>query len=116
MILMGMDPKNMPDEGVARIRQNLAARGIDTTGASDEDIRILAQLRAEMYENEAPTTAAEAAAIILDAVRTGQWRVLVGADAHDIDQLLRERPADAYTDEFMDALDAMGHFGGLVQR
>ena len=42
MILMGMDPKNMSDEGVERVRQNLAARGIDTNGASDEDIRSLA--------------------------------------------------------------------------
>jgi hypothetical protein len=49
-------------------------------------------------------------------VRTNTWRVLVGEDAHDIDRLLRERPAEAYTDEFMDELDALGHFGGLVQR
>lgn len=116
MILMGMDPKNMSDEAVAQMRQSLGSRGIDTSGASDEDIRTLAQMRAELFENAAPTTAAQAATIILDAVRANTWRVLVGEDAHDIDRLVRERPTEAYTDEFMDTLDALGHFGGLVQR
>ena len=41
MIRMGMDPKNMSDEGVERVRQHLGTRGIDTSGASDEDIRNL---------------------------------------------------------------------------
>jgi NAD(P)-dependent dehydrogenase (short-subunit alcohol dehydrogenase family) len=116
MIEFGRDPKNMTDETVAELRRMLGRRGIDVSAASDEDLRNLVQLRAESFENDAPTTAAEAATIILDAVKAGEWRVLVGPDARDIDRLLRERPADAYTEAFMDDLDAMGHFGGLVQR
>ncbi len=112
----GRDPKNLNDEAVAEIRELVARRGIDVSAASDEDIRNLMQLRVESFENDAPTTAAGAATIILDAVKAGEWRVLVGPDAHDIDRLLRERPTEAYTDGFMDELDAMGHFGGLIQR
>jgi NAD(P)-dependent dehydrogenase (short-subunit alcohol dehydrogenase family) len=116
MLLAGIDVKDMSDEAVAQVRQNLEARGIDTGGASDEDIRTLTQLRADTFEHGAPTTAGAAATIILDAVRSGQWRVLVGDDAHDIDRILRDRPTEAYTDGFMDDLEAMGHFGGLIQR
>jgi NAD(P)-dependent dehydrogenase (short-subunit alcohol dehydrogenase family) len=116
MLLAGIDVKDMSDEAVAQVRQNIEARGIDTGGASDEDIRNLTQLRADTFEHGAPTTASVAATIILDAVRAGEWRVLVGEDAHDIDRLLRERPVEAYTDAFMDDLDAMGHFTGLIQR
>jgi NAD(P)-dependent dehydrogenase (short-subunit alcohol dehydrogenase family) len=116
MVEFGRDPKQLRDEQVAEIREVLAKRGIDASGASDEDIRNLMQLRVEAFEHDAPTTAAEAATIILDGVRAGEWRILVGPDAHDIDDLLRQRPHDAYTEEFMDELSAMGHFGGLVQR
>lgn len=116
MVTFGRDPKNLRDEQVAEIRAVLATRGIDASGASDEDIRNLMQLRVDAFENDAPTTAEQAATAILDGVRAGEWRILVGPDAHDIDELLRRRPKDAYTDEFMDELDAMGHFANLVQR
>jgi len=51
-------------------------------------------------EQNAPTTAAEAATIILDGVRAGKWRILVGQDAEFMDMLSRERPEDAYTADF----------------
>lgn len=116
MIQAGVDPKNLSDDQVADMRETIEARGIDVSGASDEDIRNLMVMRVEMFENDAPTTAAEAATIILDAVKAGEWRVLVGPDADDIDQLLRAKPTEAYTDKFMDELESMGHFGGLIQR
>jgi len=112
----GIDVKDLNDDAVMQMRKNIEARGVDTSGASDEDIRNLVVLRADTFESDAPTTAAQAATIILDAVKTGEWRVLVGDDAHALDELLRERPTEAYTDAFMAHLDAMGHLGGLVQR
>ena len=116
MMEFGRDPKTMTEEAIAEARGLIEARGIDTSGASDEDIRNLMQMRVESFEHDAPTTAGEAATIILDAVRSGRWRVLVGHDADDIDRMVRERPEEAYTDSFMDDLEALGHFGGLVQR
>ena len=50
----------------------------------------------------APTSAAEAATIILDGVRRGDWRILVGEDATMIDDLVRADPENAYTPEFYD--------------
>jgi NAD(P)-dependent dehydrogenase (short-subunit alcohol dehydrogenase family) len=118
MIEMGLDPKNMTDEAVTQLRLDVEASGIDLSGASDEDIRTLMQMRVELFENAAPTSAAQAATIILDAVKAGEWRVLVGPDAEALDRRMRERPGEVYTDEFMDDLQAAGHFtgGGLIQR
>jgi hypothetical protein len=41
-------------------------------------------------------TAAEAATVILDAVRSGAWRVVVGDAAKKLDEFVRANPEDAY--------------------
>lgn len=56
------------------------------------------------FRESAPTTAADAAAIILDGVRAGRWRILVGEDAQLLDQFVRETPEDAYEAGFADRL------------
>ena len=57
-----------------------------------------------------PTTAAQAATIILDGVRAERWRILVGDDAVSLDELVREYPNDAYDDAFLPHLKARGLF------
>ncbi len=111
---MGADPKDLADEFIVQLRVDLAKRGLDVSGASDEDLRNLVALRIDVFENAAPTTAEQAAAIILGGVRRGAWRILVGDDAHALDRLLRERPEDAYTEEFLALLSADAHFCGLI--
>ena len=49
---------------------------------------------------EAPTTAAAAAKIILDGVKAERWRILVGDDAHKLDERVRKTPEQAYSPEF----------------
>ena len=71
--------------------------GIDTRAMSDEDIQKLALERARRFRDEAPTTAAEAATIILDGVKAERWRILVGDDAHIIDELVRASRRNAPT-------------------
>ena len=115
MLEFGRDPKDLRDDQVAEIREQLASRGIDVTGASDEDIRNLMALRIETFENNAPTSAAGAATVILDGVRAGQWRILIGPDAAALDEMLRARPLEAYTDGFTAELTANGHFTGLIR-
>ena len=44
----------------------------------------------------------EAATIILDGVKADRWRILVGADAHTIDDMVRQSPERAYDIEFFD--------------
>ena len=48
------------------------------------------------FRDKAPVTAAEAATIILDEVRSGAWRILVGEDAKSIDAAVRAKPEAAY--------------------
>jgi NAD(P)-dependent dehydrogenase (short-subunit alcohol dehydrogenase family) len=48
------------------------------------------------FRDKAPLSAAQAATIILDGVRSGTWRILVGQDAAMIDERIRANPAAAY--------------------
>jgi hypothetical protein len=47
-------------------------------------------------------TGAEDEAIILDGVRANRWRILVAADAHKIDEMVRQSPERAYDIAFFD--------------
>ena len=53
--------------------------------------------RGEASRDTALTTASDAARIILDGVKRGEWRILVGPDAVLIDEMVREDPVNAYT-------------------
>jgi NAD(P)-dependent dehydrogenase (short-subunit alcohol dehydrogenase family) len=48
------------------------------------------------FRDKAPLSAAQAATIILDGVRSGTWRILVGQDAAMIDKRIRANPEAAY--------------------
>ena len=111
--LQGNDPKELTAEQLVRVRERLARTGIDASGASDEDLRVLLQMNAEAFRDNAPMSAASAATVILDAVKRGEWRILVGDDAHTIDELVRTDPWNAYEPEFMDRARARGAFGAL---
>jgi NAD(P)-dependent dehydrogenase (short-subunit alcohol dehydrogenase family) len=81
-------------------RVRLTGMGIDTAAMSDDDIQKIAQDRARSFREDAPTTAAQAAKIILDGVKAERWRILVGDDAHTLDERVRQTPEQAYTPEF----------------
>ena len=67
---------------------------------SDDDVQNIALDRARAFREDAPTTAAQAATIILDGVKAERWRILVGDDAHKLDERVRQAPEQAYTPEF----------------
>jgi len=106
----GRDPKELTAEQIAGLRERLARRGLDLAGASDEDIRLGLQAQQEAFRDAAPMTAGEAATIILDGVRAGAWRILVGQDAHLLDEIVRESPESAYDADFFERLRARGVF------
>ena len=54
------------------------------------------------FRDEALTSAAQAATIILDGVKADRWRILVGPDAHKIDEMVRQSPERAYDIAFFD--------------
>ncbi len=109
----GMDPKHLDAEQLAQVRAQLAGQGIDASAASDEDLRNGMQLQGEMFRDQAPTTAAAAATVILEGVRADRWRILVGPDAEQLDRMVRETPDDAYEPSFMERLHAQGVFGAM---
>lgn len=106
----GRDPKEMTSEQLDTVRERLGQRGIDVSAASDDDLRVGMQMQAEAFRDMAPMTAAQAATVILDGVRAGTWRILVGDDAHGLDELVREMPELAYDDAFLPHLQARGLF------
>ena len=90
----------LSDAEIAQARARMQGMGIDVAAMTDEDVQAAAQERARRFLEEAPTTAAEAATIILDGVKAGQWRILVGEDAKLLDLRVRQSPEQAYEPEF----------------
>ena len=89
---------------LAQARARVASMGRDASSMSDDDIRQRVAERERRFREEAPTSAAEAATIILNGVKADQWRILVGPDAHKIDELVRRSPERAYDVDFFEQL------------
>ena len=100
----GNDADELTSAQVAQIRTQLAALGREVANLSDDEVRAQAKERARRFLEEAPTTAAQAAKIILDGVKADRWRILVGADAHRIDEMVRGAPEKAYQLDFFQTL------------
>ncbi|HEY0182389.1 MAG TPA: SDR family NAD(P)-dependent oxidoreductase [Rhodopila sp.] len=89
---------------IAQARARIASTGKDPSGMSDDEIRDLLAERARRFLEEAPTTAAQAATIILDGVKADRWRILVGDDARILDERVRQSPEQAYDIAFFEKL------------
>lgn len=94
----------------ADVRFMLEGRGVDSKSLTDDQIIELASAN---FRHAAPMSSAEAAAVILDGVRAGRWRILVGKDAQFIDAAVRADPESAYTSEFFRMLRKNGQFGAM---
>lgn len=95
-ILGRPSPDQMSDAEVEAVRANLARRGALGEGASLDEVRQLLARLVNDFRDKAPLSAARAATVILDGVRSGRWRILVGEDAERIDALVRAKPEAAY--------------------
>ncbi|MBS0531011.1 MAG: SDR family NAD(P)-dependent oxidoreductase [Proteobacteria bacterium] len=96
----GTESDQLNPNEIAQARQRLQGMGIDTASMSDADIQQIALDRARSFRDEAPMTAAAAVKIILDGVKAERWRILVGDDAHKLDERVRKSPEQAYDPEF----------------
>jgi NAD(P)-dependent dehydrogenase (short-subunit alcohol dehydrogenase family) len=77
----------LPDAG----RAGLIAMGLLAEGFSADDLRqLIPRLKTEFQGKG--FTAARAATIILDGVRSGAWRILVGEEAKMLDEQVRANP------------------------
>jgi NAD(P)-dependent dehydrogenase (short-subunit alcohol dehydrogenase family) len=104
------DIEEMTKDEIEELRTGMSRWGIDGDGMSDDDIRMAADMMAIGFRDGAPLTAAEAATIILDGVRAGEWRILVGDDAEVLDRAVRADPIGAYGP---DGLSLASVFGGI---
>jgi NAD(P)-dependent dehydrogenase (short-subunit alcohol dehydrogenase family) len=96
----GSGAEAMDPTQIAQARARIAAMGRDAAALSDDDIRNLVAERERRFREDAPTSAAEAARIILDGVKADRWRILVGQDAQVIDEMVRGSPEQAYDADF----------------
>ena len=95
------EPAQMSDAQIEELIPRDAQDGLTEAGllAKDSTADDLRQLLVRMnadFRDKAPLSAAAAATIILDGVRSGAWRILVGEDAKKIDEMVRATPEDAY--------------------
>jgi NAD(P)-dependent dehydrogenase (short-subunit alcohol dehydrogenase family) len=74
------------------VATNIVANSLMALGVPEAD----ALAANHGFYDSAPLSAAGAAAIILDGVRSGAWRILVGKDAQRLDKFVRAHPDDAY--------------------
>jgi hypothetical protein len=103
-VIAGADEDALSADDLARARQRMARMGMEADSIPDDAIRALVAEQARRFLENAPTTAAEAAKIILDGVKAERWRILVGDDAHKMDQLVRGDPENAYEPAFFEVL------------
>jgi NAD(P)-dependent dehydrogenase (short-subunit alcohol dehydrogenase family) len=95
------EPELMSEAQLAELippdaQAGLIRAGALPEGASTDDLRrMLVQANAD-FRDKAPLSAAQAATVILDGVRSGAWRILVGEDAKMIDGAVRGNPEAAY--------------------
>lgn len=94
-VLGEAEPGDMSDAEVERWRPALTRAGIPAEATTD-DLRRFVSRMGEAFKDNAPLSAAEAATVILDALRAGRWRILVGKDAEALDARVRRDPDTAY--------------------
>ncbi|MBP6013573.1 MAG: SDR family NAD(P)-dependent oxidoreductase [Alphaproteobacteria bacterium] len=112
-VLTGHSIKEMSAKEIADARRSIKGMGFPADTFTDEQIQQMMQEMARQFEANAPTSAAQAATIILNGVREEKWRILIGADAECMDGLVREAPEQAYEQAFVDRLRAAGHWKGF---
>ena len=71
---------------------NIVANSMIAFGVPESD----AFAAGKAFHDTAPLSAAGAATIILDGVPGRPWRILVGQDAHQLDDYVRANPEGAY--------------------
>jgi NAD(P)-dependent dehydrogenase (short-subunit alcohol dehydrogenase family) len=94
-------PQDMSDAQVQEMLPRDAQDGLIKAGLlakdpSPDDLRRWLTRMFTEFRDNAPLSAADAATIILDGVRSGAWRILVGKDAKMIDANVRGKPEAAY--------------------
>lgn len=94
-----MEP-TLSDADLEQLKQTWIDRGLPVHNFTPDQIRERLREQRNQFRDNAPTTADQAATIILNGVREERWRILVGDDAHRLDEAVRSAPEEAYEPEF----------------
>ena len=89
------------ETSAAGARTLLRMMGHPVDDMSDEEVVALSEAIGESFRDNAPTTAEQAACIILEGVMNEQWRILIGKDAYVLVEQVRLTPEEAYEPEFV---------------
>ena len=98
----------MSAEEIAQAKAEIAARGYPTDALGDAQVRGIVRMMGEGFRDTAPMTADQAATVILDGVRAGEWRILVGEDAKRLDERVRADPWSVYGAEGIELMSLGG--------
>ena len=100
-ILGHADAEELSDEEIEEMKEVWISLGAPVHNYSNDQIRQMVKERRESFKTNAPTSAAQAAEIILNGVKEKRWRILVGDDAKNLDKKVRENPEKAYDPDFV---------------
>ena len=100
-ILGHADADELSDAEVEEMKKVWISLGAPVHNYSNDQIRQMVKERRESFKTNAPTSAAQAAEIILNGVKEKKWRILVGDDAKNLDKKVRENPEKAYDPDFV---------------
>jgi NAD(P)-dependent dehydrogenase (short-subunit alcohol dehydrogenase family) len=90
------EPDAMTESDLEETREEWVRRGLPVKELPADQLRSALKMLEEGFRTGAPLDAAGAATVILDGVRDGRWRILVGDDAHRLDEQVRADPESAY--------------------
>ena len=113
-VLRGHGALEMTADEVAEARAEMLKRGLPVDNVPDDHIRAAVHQFGVDFRDKAPTSADQAAAIILDGVRNDRWRILVGDDAYRLDEMVRAEPEQAYEVDFAARMLQKQVLGGLM--
>lgn len=99
-VLAGDESDTLRPDEIAAARVRMRGQGLDDSALDDASVGQMIQMMAIGFRERAPMTAAQASKVILDGVKAGKWRILVGDDAHRLDEFVRKDPEHAYDVDF----------------
>jgi hypothetical protein len=99
-VLARTESDEMSAQEMAQARLRLRQQGIDDKALTDEQVAAGVAAMAAAFRDLAPTSAAQAATVILDGVKAQKWRILVGEDARVLDERVRANPEHVYDLDF----------------
>jgi NAD(P)-dependent dehydrogenase (short-subunit alcohol dehydrogenase family) len=94
--LLGKDPLTLTEAQITDARRHLETQGVDVDALSDDEVRGALVQQQKYFDGLGKLSPARAATIILDGLRAGKWRIVVGNDAFLADRVVRRHPSWAF--------------------